>query len=273
MTEDFLNRYYIGDCITMMKEHIPDNSVDLVVTSPPYAMQRANQYGGIPEEEYPEWTVAWMQEVKRVLKDTGNVAINIRPHIKNGQISDYTLKTRLALREDGWIEAEELIWIKDVSPALGSYYRPRRSWESIHWFSKDWKPFVNLTARGKQSSGIGFIKNKGVGDYVVGVSAGVDGVARVPDYVKVGTNLNDRSKYNIHPAQYPVPLAEWLIELMCPVGGIVLDPFLGSGTTAVAAINTERKWIGCEINEEYKEIIEKRITEKYVNDYEEWISY
>ena len=273
MTKDFLNQYYIGDCISMMKEHIPDKSVDLVVTSPPYAMQRAEQYGGIPEDEYPQWTVDWMSEVDRVLKSSGNVAINIRPHLKNGQISDYTLKTRLALREAGWNEAEELIWIKDVSPALGSYYRPRRSWESIHWFSKIENPYVDLVARGKNSSGIGFIKNKGVGDYVKGVSKGKDGVARVPDYVKVGTNLNDRSEYNTHPAQYPVLLAEWLIELLCPVGGVVLDPFLGSGTTAVAAINLERNWIGCEISNEYEEIIQQRIKEKYRYDHEDWISY
>ena len=115
---------------------LPDESVDLIITSPPYAEQRKKQYGGIPEKDYPEWTVKWMDEVKRILKPDGSVAINIRPHIRNGQISDYTLKTRLALREAGWIECEELIWIKPDSPPLGSVKRPRRAWESIHWFGK-----------------------------------------------------------------------------------------------------------------------------------------
>jgi len=270
--ENFKNRYYIGDCVSVLKEEIPDKSIDFVVTSPPYAMQRVKQYGGITEEEYPAWTVEWMSEIWRVLKDTGNVAIIIRPHIKNGQISDYTLKMRLALRAAGWIEAEELIWIKNVSPALGSYYKPRRSWESIHWFCKIEQPYVNLIANGKISNGIGFMKNKGLGDYIDGVSKGEKGIARVPDYVEVGTNQNDRSKYNTHPAQYPVSLAEWLIELMCPVDGVVLDPFLGSGTSVVAAIKTERDWVGCEINEAYETIINTRINERHRGNYEDWIS-
>ena len=57
---------YVGDCVDVLKE-LPDGIVDSVVTSPPYAMQRASTYGGIPEKDYPEWTVAWMQEVWRVL--------------------------------------------------------------------------------------------------------------------------------------------------------------------------------------------------------------
>lgn len=263
MKLSYINQYFIGDCISVLKENIPDKSIDCVITSPPYAEQRVNQYGGIPEEDYPAWTVEYMQEIKRVLTDTGSVAIVIRPHIKEGQISDYMLKTRLALREDGWNEAEELIWIKNVSPALGSLLRPRRSWESIHWFSKISQPYCDLKAAGKNSKGVGFIKNKGVGDYIGSVSKGKEGIARVPDYIAVGTNSNDRSPENIHPAQYPVELVEWLIKLLCPINGIVLDPFFGSGTTAVAAMKNNRKWVGIEINEKYEEIIKKHIKEKH----------
>lgn len=114
---------YTGDCIDVLKT-LPDSSVDSVVTSPPYAMQRATTYGGIPEKDYPEWTVEWMTEVWRVLKDDGSVIINIRPHIRNGQISDYVLRTRLALREAGWCELEELIWNKKGGAPFGFHPSP-----------------------------------------------------------------------------------------------------------------------------------------------------
>ena len=273
MKENFLNQYFIGDCVAMLREHVPDNSVDLVVTSPPYAQQRQDQYGGIPEKDYPYWTVDWMTEVHRVLKDSGSALINIRPHIKNGQISDYMLRTRIALRDAGWIEAEELIWIKPTAPALGSLNRPRRSWESIHWFSKTPTPFVNLTAKGRKSKRIGLNTNKGVGEYINSTSEGAEeGVSRVKDYVEFGTHLNDRDKDNTHPAQYPVELVEWLIDTFCPKDGVVLDPFLGSGTTAVAAQKLKRQWIGCELNPEYKDIISKRIKEKHQEIHEGWYS-
>ena len=97
-----------GDCIEVIKG-LPQESVDAVVTSPPYAMRRAKLYGGIPESEYPAWTVTWMEQVRRVLKPQGSVLINIREHIRNGEMSDYVHRTRLALREAGWIECDELI--------------------------------------------------------------------------------------------------------------------------------------------------------------------
>src|SRR5690625_6852886 len=90
---------YTGDCADVMAA-LPAESVDSIVTSPPYAMQRKSTYGGIPEAEYPAWAVAWMAEARRILKPTGSVIINISPHIKNGNLSDYVLRTRLALRDE-----------------------------------------------------------------------------------------------------------------------------------------------------------------------------
>src|SRR5699024_10851158 len=110
---------YVGDCVEVMAA-LPAESVDSIVTSPPYAMQRKSTYGGIPEAEYPAWTVAWMAEARRVLKPDGSVLLNIRPHIKAGQLADYTLRTRLALRESGWAEVDEIVWFKRSSPPTGS---------------------------------------------------------------------------------------------------------------------------------------------------------
>jgi site-specific DNA-methyltransferase (adenine-specific) len=255
-------KIYKGDVLEQI-DQLEDNSVDLVVTSPPYADQRAGLYEGISEEDYPEFTVQWMNKIKRVLKQTGNVAIVIRPHIKNGQISDYVLKTRLALRQNGWNESEELIWIKPTAPALGSYHRPRRSWESVLWFSKNGKSFCDPKANGTASSRVGMESSKGVGEYIAGTKKAVSGIARCRDYVEVGTHEVNKAKFNTHPAQYPEALVIWLIKLLCPEGGVVLDPFLGSGTTAIAAANNNRKVIGIEKEQSFIDIANKRYENEF----------
>lgn len=255
-----LNTVTQGDCIDIMKQ-IPDESIDLVVTSPPYAEQRKNQYGGIPEQDYPKWSAAWMEEVKRILKPDGSVIINIRPHINGGQISDYVLRTRLKLREEGWKECEELIWIKPDAPPLGSIKRPRRSWESLLWFGKTGKVYCDPKANGVESSRIGLQGKKGVGEYINGTNEHVKGVARCRDYVSIAVSNVDRSEYNTHPAQYPTKLAEWIINMLSRENGVILDPFIGSGTTAVAAVNTNRQFIGIEKDPEYVEIAKRRIDE------------
>ena len=144
---------YHGDCLEVMRQ-LPDNSVDAVVTSPPYAMQRAKLYGGVPEDEYPSWTVAWMEQVRRILKPHGSVLINIREHIRNGEMSAYVHRTRLALREAGWIQCDELIWVKPDAPPVGHPGRPRRSWERILWFAKGNQPWCDPKANGRRSRSI-----------------------------------------------------------------------------------------------------------------------
>lgn len=254
-----IQEIWLGDCLELMK-NIPDKSVDLILCSPPYAEQRKKQYGGIEEKEYPVWTANWMEQVKRVLSDKSSVIINIRPNLKDGQISDYVLKTRLYLRECGWTENEELIWIKRDSPPLGSINRPRRSWESLLWFSLSGKPKCYPKANGTYSKTLFNGGNKGVGDYISSqTSFKTDGVARCRDFVEVNIGLNDKSKNNIHPAQYPVALCEWIIKLFTLENEVVLDPFIGSGNTALAAKNLNRQFIGIEKEENYYNICLERL--------------
>lgn len=227
-----------GDALELLGA-LPTRSIDLVVTSPPYAQQRQAQYGGIPEGAYPGWTVGWADPLLTRLKRKGSLAIVIRPHINGGQLSDYVLKTRLALRGAGWNEAEELVWIKVTSPPLGSPQRPKRAWESILWFSLASQPYCNPLANGRASRYVGIDRHiKGAGSYISKTcrnSRYVHGVAKCLDYVEVGCHENLTSAcWNYHPAQYPVPLVKWIIKLLCPPGGMVVDPFCGSGTTLVA---------------------------------------
>lgn len=249
----------LGDCIQSAKDFDKD-SVSLIATSPPYAQQRKKQYGGIPENEYPEWTVKWTKAFHHALKDDGSIAIVIRPNIHKGQISDYVLKTRLAMRKAGWFEAEELIWIKPDSPPLGHIGRPRRAWESILWFSKSRRPFCDPKANGTESNRVGFESIKGVGDYKRSCSDARKGIARCRDYVEVGTGAVDKSVENTHPAQYPEKLAAWIIKLLCPPDGLVVDPFVGSGTTSVACKRLGYRCVGIDVCEEYVEFSRLRLS-------------
>jgi DNA modification methylase len=221
-------------------------------------MQRKSTYGGIPETDYPAWTVAWMAEAWRVLKPAGSVIINIRPHIQNGQISDYVLRTRLALRDVGWAELEELIWHKTTSPPLGSPKRPRRSWESLLWFGKHGGAWCDPKAAGEPVKHPG-LKSYGVGGPHVSHLAGrvqSEGIARVPDIASIATTARNKDK---HPAPFPPALAEWCGKLICPPGGTVLDPFSGSASTGVAALRNGWDYIGIDAVAEYTDMAAARL--------------
>lgn len=247
-----MNEIIYTDCFKGIPK-LEDKSVSLVVTSPPYAMQRKAYYCGVPEKEYPEWTVAWMELLKSKLTDDASVCINIRPHIKNGEISDYILRTRLALRENGWKECEELIWYKPDSPPMGSINRPRRAWESILWFSLTNKPYCDTKANGKESSRIGFEQSKfeesNEGYVHKGQNKAKSGIARCNDVIICGTSKIEKG-YN-HPAMFPPEVPEYIIKMLSKENDLVLDPFIGSGTVGRVAQKLNRRWIGFELNEEY----------------------
>jgi DNA modification methylase len=252
-----------GDCIDVMRS-LPSESVDAVFTSPPYAMQRKATYGGVPESDYPAWTVAWMSEARRLLKPDGSVVINIRPHIKGGQISDYVLRTRLALRESGWVELEELIWHKKGGAPLGSTQRPRRAWESLLWYGKHGQAFSAPKEAGTLTTRIGLSGGR-AGAHIGSKQFNANGskllgLARVADIVSISTRLNaDSNGLNDHPAPFPPALAEWVGKLICPPGGTILDPFSGSGSTGVAAVRNGWDYIGIDAVSEYVEMSRLRL--------------
>ena len=241
-------RVFLGDCQEVLPALMP-RSVESVCTSPPYASSRKNTLGAPDEKDYPGWVVQWMSMIWPLLRDDGSVAIVIRPRVSGGQVSDYVLQTRLALREWGWIETDELAWIKPDGPPLGNPKRPRRSWESILWFSKSKRPYCDPKANGRPSQRIGWPETKWKGNWISGTSPFRAGIARTPDYIVCPVSLNDRD--SPHPMQYPADLAAWIIRLMCPPGGLVLDPFAGAGSTLIAARRTGRRYCGIEIVPDY----------------------
>lgn len=258
-----------GDCIEVMAS-LPAESVDAIVTSPPYAEQRKSTYGGIPEKDYPAWTVAWMSEAWRALKPDGSVIVNITPHVQAGQISDYVLRTRLALRGAGWAELDEIIWHKKDAMPTGSPSRPRRSWESLLWYGKHGKAWSDAKAAGKPHTvGVnGFTrddkaKKSGWDHGGTGGTTPLAGNARVPNIVALPKPK--RSDYH-HPAAFHWQLAEWCGKLICPPGGTILDPFSGSGSTGVAAIRNGWKYIGIEAAAEYADMSRARLDAEAVKE-------
>jgi len=249
---------HYGDCIDVMRS-LPAESVDAIVTSPPYAEQRKSTYGGTPEADYPAWSVAWMAEARRLLKPDGSVIINISPHKVKGGLSDYVLRTRLALREFGWVELDELIWAKPNAMPTGAPHRPRRSWESLLWYGKHGRAYSNAKENGRPSmraTGMQYGQSQRNGwehDYKGGNKT--PPVTRCTNMVTVSSGRETTG----HPAPFPVPLAEWCGKLICPPGGTVLDPFNGSASTGVAAIRNGWDYIGIDAVQEYIDMSEQRL--------------
>ncbi|MFN3690286.1 MAG: DNA-methyltransferase, partial [Fimbriimonadales bacterium] len=109
--QPFLNRIVHGDCREVLTQ-LPDACVDLIITSPPYADQRREVYGGVHPDHYVEWFLPIAAELKRVLKPTGSFILNIKERVVDGERHPYVLRLILAMREQGWRWTEEYIWHK-----------------------------------------------------------------------------------------------------------------------------------------------------------------
>ncbi len=261
-----------GDCIEKINE-IQDGTIQACITSPPYAMQR-KIYNGIDEKNYPSWTKDWMSALEPKLTPNASILINIRAHLKNGKVSPYVLKTRLLLQESGWIECEELIWFKPDAPPLGSINRPRRTWESILWYSKVSDPFVNLFACGNESERIGgfagsarFDTDKNNPIHKGQNHTFKNGKSRVSDVFVA--RIAEIEKGVLHPAMFPNTLAEKLILTFSSPGDLILDCFSGSGTTCCSAKRLGRDYIGIDMSEEYNKIAADRIEKSGLKGKEE----
>jgi DNA modification methylase len=253
--DQFLNRIVQGDCLKLIPQ-LGDESIAAVITSPPYASQRAKFYHGVPEDEYPAWWCKIMEVIRPKLKNDGSVLVVIRSHVTDGALSDYVLKTVLAVRKSGWIQPEELIWFKTDAPPLGAVNRPRRSFEHILWFSKTGKPYLDLKAAGKPSSKLGHTGSAKKTDRLglerrLGSSSGklTKGKSRIRDVLQVGTSSNDEGID--HPAIYPRPLVNTLLLTFTKPGDTILEPFAGSGTTALCAAAFDRNFIAFDLEKKY----------------------
>lgn len=130
-----MNKLLLGDAKKQLKL-IDSESIDLILTSPPYADQRRNTYGGIAPDEYVNWFLPIGWELRRVLKKDGTFILNIKEKVVDGERSTYVLELILAMRQQGWLWTEEFIWHKKNSHPGKWPNRFRDSWERLLQFNK-----------------------------------------------------------------------------------------------------------------------------------------
>ncbi len=137
MTDDRVEKYqiYQGDCLDILPKFAP-KTVDLIVTSPPYADQRKDTYGGVHPDHYVEWFLPIADELKRVLRDEGSFILNIKERVVNGERHTYVIELILALRKQGWLWTEEYMWHKRNSYPGKWPNRFRDGWERCLHFTK-----------------------------------------------------------------------------------------------------------------------------------------
>ena len=128
-----------GDCAEVMREQLDSDSVNLIVTSPPYADQRKNTYGGIHPDDYVDWWIPRADEMKRVLRPDGSLVLNIKERVVAGERHTYVLELILAMRKQGWLWTEEYVWHKRNCYPGKWPNRFRDAWERLLHFTLDRK--------------------------------------------------------------------------------------------------------------------------------------
>jgi DNA modification methylase len=264
----FLNRIICGDSLEVLRQ-MPEKSVNLIVTSPPYADQRRKTYGGVHPDKYVEWFLPIAAELKRVLTDDGTFILNIKEKVLDGERHTYVLELILALKKQGWLWTEEYMWHKrNTTPGKWSN-RFRDSWERCLQFNnqRKFKMFQNEvmipvgkwaekrlqnlsendSRRFNSQSGSGF--GKDISKWV-----GRD-MAYPTNVLHLASECSNRN----HSAAFPESLPTWFIKLFSEAGDVVLDSFSGSGTTCVVAKQLSRNYVGIELNEDYCKIASDRI--------------
>ncbi len=258
----------LGDSRDVLKT-LDDNSIDLIFTSPPYADRRIHTYGGIKPENYVEWFLPISEQLLRVIKPTGTFILNIKEKAENGERHTYVLELILALRKQGWLWTEEFIWHKKNCYPGKWPNRFRDSWERLLQFNKtrtfnmyqeevmvpvgEWakdrlKRLSDVDkVRDNARNGSGFGKN--VSNWLYREKAYPTNV------LHLATECNNKN----HSAVFPEALPEWFINLFTKEDDIVLDPFMGSGTTVVVAQRMKRNSVGIDILPEYYNLVKSKI--------------
>ncbi|HPG40514.1 MAG TPA: site-specific DNA-methyltransferase [bacterium] len=257
-------KLYLGDCKERLKE-IENNSIDLIFTSPPYADSRKNTYGGINPDYYVEWFMPIAGELYRILKPTGTFVLNIKERVVEGERHTYVLELILEMRKRGWFWTEEFIWHKKNCYPGKWPNRFRDSWERLIQFNKSKKFYMyqdnvmvpvgewakarlkklSETDKLRDNSKVGSGFGKNISNWI-----GRD-LAYPTNVIHLATECNNKN----HSAAFPDSLPEWFIKLFTKEGDVVLDPFMGSGTTVIVANRMGRKAVGIEIVPEYYKIV------------------
>ncbi|MET0625022.1 MAG: site-specific DNA-methyltransferase [Pyrinomonadaceae bacterium] len=259
-----------GDSREELKAY--DGQADLIVTSPPYADARHRHYDSVHPDEFAGWFMTFHEPFWNALKPAGSLVINIKDKVVGGVRHRYVWHTIEALAAAGWFCVEDYLWHK-MNPMPGYWpTRLRDGWEYCFHLSKSKRPYMNQdgvrkpvgdwvesrlaklggndTSRQNSANASGFGRD---------ISKWVDKQTVLPSNV-LSLPLVGRNRG--HPAVFPVDLPLFFIRLLCPEGGLVVDPFGGSGTTGLAALAAGRRSLLIDNNERYCQAAVKRLREE-----------
>lgn len=271
-----------GDAFELIKDQ-PDNSVDLVITSPPYAdiINYGKEVSIKKPDEYVDWILPLFKEIYRVLKPSGSFILNINDNCKNGVRNTYIYDLISRNNKETKLKLyDTYIWYKMNGIPNGSKRRFRNLTEFIFHFVKDPKktkwymdrvmeePAEATKLRAKHSWSI-----KGHGDTTGGVRDNKKTIDYKPEQIRpdnvfrfrtAGTSRDNTIK---HPAPFNKELPEYFIKFLTDEGDLVLDPFAGIGTTGIPCKDTNRSFIGYELNSKYADFSNKRLNNQELDEY------
>lgn len=261
MIEQYINRIIKGDCVEVLKA-IPDNSVDMTFADPPFNLQK--KYNGYKDslefKDYLEWCDLWIKEMVRVTKPTGSIFVHNIPK----WLSFYVTHLNEYANFKHWIA-----WDAPTAP-MGKSLQPAHY--GILYYVKDAKKTKIFEIRMPHERDR---KSKYLRKDYGGKKSGLHPFGPLVSDVWTDIHRIKHNKYrNDHPCQLPIPLLERLILMTTDEGDIVLDPFVGTGTTAVAAKRLGRNYIGIELDNKYVNICEEnlRLVTRKSKIGEAWVS-
>ena len=260
---------YQGDCEKIVQEQIEPRSVNLIVTSPPYADQRKASYGGVHPDSYVDWFMPKARVFMKCLRDDGSFVLNIKEKAIAGEKHRYVYELVLAMRDSGWRLVDEYCWHKKNSYPGKWPNRFRDSWERLYHFTLqsdfkmrqdavmvpmgDWREKrlskLSETDKVRDLSKHGNSFGKRVANWV----------GRDMAYPTNVLHMATESRFKGHPAPFPKSLPLWFIRLFTDEGDRVLDPFAGSGTTLLAALESGRNATGIDTEASYCDAMRKAV--------------
>jgi site-specific DNA-methyltransferase (cytosine-N4-specific) len=272
-----LGKAYCGDSLELMKT-LPDRSIDLVITSPPFALRRKKSYGNVSAEEYSNWLWPFGMEICRILKKNGSFILDIGGSWNKREptrtLYHFDLLLKLCDSQNGLFKlAQEFYWYNPAKmPAPAQWVtieriRVKDSVNPIWWLSKTSRPkATNRRVLKPYSKSMEILLRKGYNagarpsGHIVSGKWGKRQMGSIPSNLIIAANTGSRDNYidacrkhnlEVHPARFVKAIPEFFIKFLTKPGDIVLDPFSGSNVVGEVSENLNRKWISIEINKAY----------------------
>lgn len=270
-----LNKIYHGDSLELLKL-LPDNSIDLTITSPPYStMKKYINDPGISPDEYVDWIMPIIKEIERVIKPTGSFILNINDKVENGFRHPYVFDLISRLHKETNLKMfERLFWNK--LKGLPNRKRFGDRVEFLFWFTKSKDFYFNIDEMRVPYSENSLKRFEKPLKKRYSRNEGDESLKEYKEWAPNPNGALPTTLVNIssevkkisdnHIAVYPIELIDYFIKGSTKPGDLILDPFMGTGTTAISAIKLERNYIGFDIEKEYIDISNMRIKKYIEND-------